>query len=60
MNRPKTFVNKKNVAIEGGTSPSTNISDAISREILVALIANITKKNETSKVIVKNSAAAII
>jgi hypothetical protein len=60
MNRPNTLVNSKNVPIEGGTRPSINMLGATSPGMSVALIATITKKKETSKVIPKNSAAAII
>jgi hypothetical protein len=58
-NRPNTFVNSKNVPIDDGTRPNMNIFGATLPGMSIALIATITKKNETSKVIPKNSAAAI-
>jgi hypothetical protein len=60
MNLPNTFVNSKNVPIEGGARLSISMFGARLPEISVALIATITKENEISKVIPKNSAAAII
>jgi hypothetical protein len=60
MNLPNTFVNSKNVPIDGGARPSMNMFGATSPGMSVALIATITKENEISKVIPKNSAAAII
>ena len=60
MTISNTFLNNKNVPIEGGTRPSMNMFGATSPGMSIALIATMTKKNEISKVIPKNSAAAII
>jgi hypothetical protein len=60
MNRPNILVNKKKVPIEGGARPSMNIFGVTLLEILVMLLASITKKNETSNVMPKNSAAPTI
>jgi hypothetical protein len=59
MNLPNTLVNSKNVPIDGGIRPSMSMFGARVPEMSVALIDTITKKNEISKVIPKNSAAAI-
>jgi hypothetical protein len=53
-------VNNRNVPTEGGTNPSMSIFGATSIGIPIALIATITKKNDTSKVAAKNSAVPII
>jgi hypothetical protein len=59
-NLPNTFVNSKNVPIEGGTRPKMNIFGATSPGMLMALMATITRKNDISKVIPKKSATAIM